>query len=221
MRTNSNNQSYKVKKMADGHIWMVQDMKFGACSATGTWYNDNSAAATTHTPTVASGYVGHCTAATNSDTTPKRGYLYNWPAAINNSNAYYGSSVSSFQCTGTASGNSGTNPGACRGICPEGWHIPTGDTTGEFQALHTAIGDCSRSNDDCWNAASAFEGVLGGDCGDDGLVAEQNSIGHYWSSTYCDDSYAYALGFHSTTAYPGIGKGSKYVGRSVRCVRNY
>jgi hypothetical protein len=28
-RESNNVQTYKVKKMADGHIWMVQDMKFG------------------------------------------------------------------------------------------------------------------------------------------------------------------------------------------------
>jgi uncharacterized protein (TIGR02145 family) len=221
-RANGNNQSYKVKKMADGHIWMVQDMKFGACSATGTFYNDNSEAATTHTPTVAPGYVGHCTAATNSDTPPKRGYLYNWPAVMNSRYAYFSSTVTGFQCTGVGGGTGSPNPAACRGICPEGWHIPTGGDNGEFHALHNALVSANKcSSDGCWNASSQWEGVLGGGCNADGLISNQDSNADYWSSTYLDNNFANFLSFGSGTVLPGTRNGSKYFGRTVRCVRNY
>jgi uncharacterized protein (TIGR02145 family) len=219
-RESGNNQNYKVKKLADGHIWMVQDMKFGdKCNKTA--FAGSSSDQTGSKLTSISGYIyGDCMNATNGSTPSNRGYLYDWAAAIQKAGAYYGSS-SNVGCSGTATGTSGTAPGACRGICPEGWHIPTGNSTGEFQALHTAIGGCSTSNDDCWDAASAFEGVLGGNCNSGGSLGNQGSGGGYWRSTYYDSSYAYNLYFTSTYTGPGTYSNYKNFGRSVRCVRNY
>jgi uncharacterized protein (TIGR02145 family) len=218
-RAHGNNKSYKVKKMADGHIWMVQSLMFGDCT-NNVYYNNDSKASTTLTPTVAPGYVGHCSAATSSDTPSNRAYLYNWPAAMNNENAYFSSTVTGFYCTGTAGGTGSPNPGACQGICPEGWHIPTGDTTGEFQALHDA-GGCSTSNDDCWDAASAFEGVLGGYLYADGTPYRQGLEGCYWSSASKNGGGAYYLYFDSGSTSPGTAHTYRQFGNAVRCVRNY
>jgi uncharacterized protein (TIGR02145 family) len=217
-RTYGNNKTYKVKKMQDGHIWMVQDLMFGNCTAS-SWYNDNSAAATTHTPTVASGYVGHC----RTTTYATAGYLYNWPAAMNNSLAYSGSTNSSFQCTGTGGGTVSPNPGACRGICPEGWHIPTGNIAGEFKALHDAPGrNCATNNDDCWDANSAWEGVYGGACYDDGGLTGQGQRADYLSSTFGNSGAVYLLLFTSSSMDLATSLNhSKASGRSVRCIKNY
>ncbi|MDR3184484.1 MAG: fibrobacter succinogenes major paralogous domain-containing protein [Prevotellaceae bacterium] len=125
---------------------------------------------------------GDCMNATNSST-PARGYLYDWAGAIQKAGAYFGSS-SDVGCSGVGSGTSGTNPGACQGICPEGWHIPTGDySNGEYQALHTAIGGCVTTNDDCWDASSAWEGVYGGYYSPNGALYDQGSCAYYGSST--------------------------------------
>jgi uncharacterized protein (TIGR02145 family) len=216
-RESGNNQNYKVKKMADGHIWMVQDMKFG--NLCGTTFNGSSATDQTGKVSSIGTYYGDCTAATSTATPANRGYLYDWAAAIQKSGAYSGSS-SDVGCSGTASGISGTVPGACRGICPEGWHIPTGGSSGEFQVLHT-IGNCSTSNDDCWNAASAWEGVLGGFCFSNGSLANQGYNYNYWSSTYINTSNAYCLSFISSSVNPGTNDPNKNLGISVRCIRNY
>jgi uncharacterized protein (TIGR02145 family) len=219
-RTGGNNNTYKVKKLADGHIWMVQDMKFGTCPAsTYSWYNDNSAAATTHTPTVYTGYVGHC----RSSIYTNAGYLYNWPAAMQNKDAYSGSS-SDVGCSGTSAGTTSPNPGACQGICPAGWHIPTGYSSGEYQALHDAIGGCSTKNDDCWDANSAWEGVSGGGCNESGALynSQQGTEAIYWSSTYYSSSTAFYLYNNASEVNPGTYRSNtKNYGRSVRCVMNY
>jgi uncharacterized protein (TIGR02145 family) len=212
-----NTQTYKVKKLADGKIWMVQDMKFGdKCGTdfTGSISNQTGKVSSTGT------YYGDCTAATNTSTPSNRGYLYDWAAAINRSGAYYGSS-SDVGCSGTATGTSGTAPGACQGICPVGWHIPTGNSSGEYQALHNAIGDCSTSNDDCWDASSAWEGVLGGGCNSTGSLTNQSHSADYWSSTYYNDIDAYYLYFIYFYMDPGTRNYAKSDGRAVRCVRNY
>jgi uncharacterized protein (TIGR02145 family) len=211
-RDGGNNYTYKVKKMQDGRIWMVQDLKFGDCpNNTGYWYNDNSEAATTHTPTVYDGYVGHCRATSQANA----GYLYNWPAAMQNVNAYYGSTDDSFQCIGTSGSG-------CQGICPDGWHIPTGAPDGEFQALHNAPGrNCSTSNDNCWNANSDWEGVYGGSCNLSGVLSNQGGVANYWSSTYYNNNNVYDLIFLSSITFPGTNNYYKQDGFSVRCVRNY
>jgi uncharacterized protein (TIGR02145 family) len=216
-RVGGNSETYKVKKLQDGHIWMVQDLKFGDCpNSTTNWYTDTSAAATTHTPTVYSGYVGHCRASSQANA----GYLYNWPAAMQNSNAYYGSS-SNVGCSGTSASTTGTNPGACQGICPSGWHIPTGDSSGEYQALHNAIGGCSTSNDNCWNATSVWEGVKGRACNLYGQIWYAETIAGYFSSTPASINNAYNLKFAPNHTYPGTNDVCKNCGFTVRCVMNY
>jgi uncharacterized protein (TIGR02145 family) len=209
-------KQYKVKYMPDGHYWMVQDLMFGNCTESSYIY-DNSEAATTRTPTVAPGYVGHCRTNTRSGA----GYMYGWAATMNNTKAYYSSSNSSFQCIGTGSGTVSPNPGACRGICPDGWHVPTGSTAGEYQALHAAmVSSYKCSNDACWNASSAWEGVLGGYC-IQGALYDQDSRGYYWSSTYYDAYAAYRLRFYSGTVNPGTDRYDKDDGYPVRCIKNY
>jgi uncharacterized protein (TIGR02145 family) len=153
--------------------------------------------------------------ATNSSTPSNRGYLYNWAAAVTKADAYNGSYQG---CSGIT-----TAANACQGICPAGWHIPTGNTAGEFYDLHYNYNrGCATNNSDCWNANSTWEGVLGGWCTNSGSLDEQGSRADYWSSTYCNASNAYLLiFFHNSTNPATETRHNKRDGRSVRCVRNY
>jgi uncharacterized protein (TIGR02145 family) len=218
-READNTQTYAVKKMADDRIWMVQDLKFGdKCKN-----NSFSSAESNTTNAVSSSsttYYGSCTDSrsetdTETPTPAERGYLYNWAAAVNKEGAYYNTETYK-GCTGTTSGYSQTHP--CQGICPDGWHLPTSaeynDATTKFQYAY----GCKAQG--CWDAASAWVGVLGGIFDPyDMLLWYQGTIGYYWSSTYVNEKEADGLGFNyewlSTTA-----RGYKDVGRSVRCVRN-
>jgi uncharacterized protein (TIGR02145 family) len=213
-RESNINQSYKVKKMADGRIWMVQDMKFG--NLCGDTFAGSSGSDKTGKVSDIGSYYGDC----RSNTYAGAGYLYDWAAAINKAGAYNGSS-SNVGCSGTASGTSGTVPGACQGICPDGWHIPTGHTSGECNVLHTATGNCSTSNDDCWDAASAWEGVYGGACPSNGTPEGAGRFGAYWTSTYDTQSRALYHYLDAGTTSPGGNSNYKNSGRHVRCVRNY
>jgi uncharacterized protein (TIGR02145 family) len=208
----SNPQTYTVKLMADGRYWMVQDMKFGNKCRNNS-FSSGSSYKTGAVTTLDGTWYGNCTSLTNGSTPSARGYLYDWAAAINKQNAYYG---------GSEKGCSSTAPDACQGICPVGWHIPTGASGGEFYDLHYNYGrGCSTSDDNCWNASSDWEGVLGGYCDNSGTLGEQGEYGKYWSSTYGSDYSAYYLTFYSGLTYPGTDDYNKYYGRSVRCVRNY
>jgi uncharacterized protein (TIGR02145 family) len=217
-RESNNLQTYKVRKMEDGHIWMVQDLKFG--NLCGTEFSGSSVTdQSSHVSDVGT-YYGDCTTLTDGSTPANRGYLYDWAAAVNKAGAYYGSS-SNVGCSGTVTGSAGTAPGACQGICPADWHIPTGATTGEFYALQTANGGCVTTNDNCWNKDSAWEGVRGGYSYTDGTVRVQGTSGYYWSSTVTNGPNAKALYFHAGHASHGHSDQNKYYGFLVRCVRNY
>jgi uncharacterized protein (TIGR02145 family) len=209
--TEARARTYKVKKMQDGRIWMVQDLKFGDKCANNSFYSGSDSQS--KVSSVFMDFYGNCTAATNTSTPSNRGYLYDWAAAINKSGAYYGSTLT-VGCSGT-----GTAANACQGICPDGWHIPTGNTTGEYQVLHNAMTGCT--NDGCWNSGSAWEGVLGGLCVHNGSISNQGSHAYYWSSTYANSSSAYYLYFYSNSVHPGTTDYHKRAGYPVRCVRNY
>jgi uncharacterized protein (TIGR02145 family) len=214
-RESKNPQDYKVKLMADGHIWMVQDLKFGDKCNKEDFAGSNGQDRLGNISSTGT-YYGNC----RNNTQTGAGYLYDWAAAINKPGAYYGSKTN-VGCSGTATGENGTNPGACQGICPAGWHIPTGGSAGEYQALHNAIGNCTTDNDNCWDASSAWEGVLGGLCSDQGVLNSQGSYARYWSSTYYSSGSAYLLYFYSATVAPGTSSGSLHYGFSVRCVKDY
>jgi uncharacterized protein (TIGR02145 family) len=68
-------KTYKVRKFADGNIWMVQDLRFGFC--TGETFNNSR---------VAEGYAGHC----RSNTQPGAGHLYDWTSVTSRVSAHTG-----------------------------------------------------------------------------------------------------------------------------------
>jgi uncharacterized protein (TIGR02145 family) len=209
----SNTQTYKVKKMADGHIWMVQDLKFGnLCDKptfTGSRDVDQIDNLTTLTDKT---YYGDCTNATNGSTPPNRGYLYDWAAAINKAGAYNGSLLD-VGCS--------TLPSACQGICPVGWHIPTGSSGSEYRALHNATAGCLTSDDDCWDSSSAWEGVYGGNCAFTGSLYEQGEWGNYWSSSWSSATSSYILRYRAVSVVPGSAIAGPSSGLTVRCIMNY
>ena len=213
-RESNNVQTYKVKMMADGHIWMVQDMKFGdKCTKTtfsGSSGADQIGKVTSLTDKT---YYGDCSNARVQGA----GYYYDLAAAINKSRAYRGSGVT-VGCSGT-----GSSANACQGICPLGWHIPTGDPTGEIAILRNSPNFCANTAD-CWLQQSAWEGVASGLMENCSSFHSQSS--NYWTgtSTDCngDSSYAYRLGTQlAPEEYSCNSSWAKCDGYTVRCIMNY
>ena len=193
-------QTYRTRIMPDGHVWMIEDLRFGTC---------NTSAFTTYCGKsiqnqIAAGYYGVCIASKVAG----GGNLYNWQAAMNHPNAYYGAAVNP---SGNVNGNS---PNQWQGICPDGWHLPSGGSTGEFLQLYTSL--CSNGTK-IYPGTGAFEGILsglgyGGEALDDGRV-------YYWSSTYYDGANASSMAY-SSGLYPQ-NQNAKDFGFVVRCVKNY
>jgi uncharacterized protein (TIGR02145 family) len=205
-RESNNVQTYKVKLMADGRIWMVQDLKFGdKCNKID--FNGASTATGKVTSLSDENYYGDCVNLRYDASHTNRGYFYNWPAAMNNPTANTGGAFSG--CIGTTSAAS-----ACHGICPTSWHIPTGNTDGEIAALHNAL-NCQTT--DCLAYSEAFEGDRYGFAWANGTPAYTSWM-YFWGSGRATTNLVYTYVqnrlFNDPTAEPGLGL-------AIRCIMNY
>ena len=138
----------------------------------------------------------------------KVGGYYNYCAATAGSYCY-GNGTS----YGTSSGN------AAADICPKGWRLPTGNTSGEYSALANAIYGSTGSTSDATayaNYRSALRLPLSGYFYN-GSAGYQGSNGYWWSSTRYDNRSMYYLGVDTGGIYPA-GLNNRYRGYSVRCV---
>ena len=151
----------------------------------------------------------------------KYGRLYTWAAAMD--------SVGIWSTNGKGCGYgttcSPTYP--VRGVCPEGWHLPT---TAEFKTLFTAVDGQSTAgkvlkSTSGWNSsgngtdAFAFSALPAGYRNDYGDYFYEGDNAYFWSSTednskfacnmylYYDDGNAYMYNY-------------KYYGFSVRCLKD-
>jgi uncharacterized protein (TIGR02145 family) len=207
-----NTQTYKVKKLPDGHIWMVQDLKFGDKCNKSDFTRSTSDRTGNVTSLTDKLYYGDCKNVADVSI-PSKGYYYDWAAAINLPKAYYGSGVD-VGCSGTDA-----SAYACQGICPNGWHVPTGNTTGEPSNLSTFNMGCDYNTLACWMSAVGFEAVLGGWIDDYGSVMYPEHW-DYWTSTKIGNSiYVYSGGIdflRTADDNPAPGGGFR-----LRCIQNY
>ncbi|MDR3181098.1 MAG: fibrobacter succinogenes major paralogous domain-containing protein [Prevotellaceae bacterium] len=204
-RESSNNQNYKVKKMADGHIWMVQDLKFGdKCNKT-SFTGSTSDQTGKVSSLLDKPYYGDCTNIRNSSTPSNRGYLYDWAAAINASGAYYGGPTTG--CSGVTTGSD-----ACQGLCPYKWHVPTYVEFENF--MRSAIGSWAAVST-FWTLVEPFEGTAYGSYETTNLHAGAG----YWTSTNYSKSAIYNVG--SPQIAGGDATSQQREALTLRCIKNY
>ena len=101
-------------------------------------------------------------------------------------------------------------------ICPTGWHIPTGDTSGEYYTLNTKV-NSGATNTTTGLRAYPTNFLYSGFFDDSSAYSRGNS-GLYWSSTASFATSSYNLTLSSTRVYPGTNDFNKYRGYSARCV---
>ena len=158
---------------------------------------------------------------------PAYGYLYNWPAVMH----------------GWAS--SSINPSGVQGICPTGWHVPSNaewtqltdyvssqsqyvcgsDNTYIAKALASTTGwnssttTCAVGNTLSSNNATGFSALPAGNYNGTYYASFGYNAG-IWSATEYDGGGAYGRNLY----YDGAGVGrinyGKYLGFSVRCLRD-
>ena len=142
------------------------------------------------------------------------GVFYNWPAALNGDDS------------------SRSVPSGVRGICPEGWHLPS---DGEWDILvnylggELAAGKRMKSTSG-WNTyegesgegdnSSGFNALAAGSRHIDGGFNQLGFSAWYWSSTGYDQSSTWyrSLGYFHEGVYRYFG--NRRYGFSVRCVKD-
>jgi uncharacterized protein (TIGR02145 family) len=144
------------------------------------------------------------------------GRLYNWATAMN-----LPASCNNSTCSGRIQSKH-------KGICPEGWHIPSQT---EWDVLSTYIGGSNTEGrrlkaTNGWNSNNhgddtyGFAALPGGNGWTDGRFSFVGDIGYWWSASEygSDDAYARYMGYSSEDARWGYG--SKDVLFSVRCLQD-
>ena len=167
------------------------------------------------------------------DNTPsncsKYGRLYTWAAAMD--------SVGTWSSNGKGCGYRKTcSPKyPVRGVCPEGWHLPT---QMEWNTLITEVGGQStvgkvlKSTSGWWNRSSdngsgngtdayAFSALPAGDRDYDGYYYNEGNGTNFWSSSEGNyDLYAYRMYLYYDYDYAYLNGNNKYYAFSVRCVKD-
>jgi uncharacterized protein (TIGR02145 family) len=126
------------------------------------------------------------------------GNYYTWAAVIADTTNY-------------TSGNHNTTS-----ICPTGWHIPTGNTSGEYYALNTDAnsGATNRSTGlRRYPANFLYSGYFS-----TSSASSRGDSGFYWSSATFSALGSYALRLGSTNVLPGTLSPGRNYGNSARCV---
>ena len=152
------------------------------------------------------------------------GRLYTWAAAVGKSEDECGYD---HECDLSDAKN---EKGEVRGICPEGWHLPSND---EWNALITAVGGTDvagkklKADSDLWNEGTSNDDSFGfavlpaGGRSDDGCFGDEGYRAYFWSSTedfVFDDAYYWY--FNCSRDYVDDYWKYKDYGFSVRCLQN-
>ncbi len=192
-------QTYKTVKIGD-QVWMAENLNFETDES--VCYHDS---------------VEYC---------DKYGRLYTWAAAMDSAGTWstngkgcgYGNTCS-VASTGSAT--------LVRGVCPEGWHLPT-ET--EWETLFNAVGGESTAGkvlkstsgwDDNGNGTDAFSfsALPAGNRDYGGSYNGEGDDAHFWSSTEYVSSYAFNMFLGYNFDYAFLFNFKSY-GFSVRCLQD-
>ena len=101
-------------------------------------------------------------------------------------------------------------------ICPTGWHVPTGNTSGEYYTLNT------NANSGATNTSTGLRSyptnfLLSGSFYSSSAI-DRGHRGSYLSSTTAGANRSYSLSLLSSFVYSGTSVIYKYYGLTARCV---
>ena len=151
VKDNRDQAQYKIAKLKDGNIWMLDNLRLGSSSTTAlTPTNTNidkdytlPASSTTGFTTYTDAKINASykdTVATNryGQGSGKIGVYYNYCALSAGTYCYAG---------GSGVDVADTIVDSPQDICPAGWRLPTGGTTGDFQNLYSYYSTTQTASD--------------------------------------------------------------------------
>ena len=223
---------YYIAKLADGNVWMTQNLDFDIEAKTYTpddtdipanWTVSSSYATKTTTSwnwsytspesynpgdLYWSGTTGDSTTSSTGNKHYHLGNYYNWSAAVamDNTSAYGASSL-------------GAPNLPDQSICPAGWTLPRAGTGSDtFYSMLNNYGLASSTTSGSYSARTApLYFALSGYWY--GSLSSVGSDGRYWSAVSFSPDYAYPLYFYSPSSYyDPLDQYNRENGYSVRCV---
>jgi len=226
------NRTYWVQKLADGKCWMLTNLAYGG-GGTNTYGDVKPVTQSSnysfglpyyYIPTGANPTTSPTQPSISTDGTGQYGYLYNWCAAMGGQ-----ATVACYNDTYFSSAPA-VNPAIS--ICPFGWRLPTGGSTGgDFAALNTAINSGSTTSDSglrtTWMIQRAGYWNMGG-------YSSLGNTAAYWSSSHSITLQGFgsapnwnwmevseAYGMEATAGWASFSEREpKHRGLAVRCVVN-
>ena len=198
------NQVYKTVKIGD-QVWMAENLNYSV------------------NPDVQSWCGGGESGTTNEGDCDLYGRLYTWAAAVGRSEDECGYE---HECDLSDAKN---EKGEVRGICPEGWHLPSKD---EWEALITAVGGTDvagknlKADSDLWNEGTSNDDSFGfavlpaGLRYFNGSFYYEGDYAYFWSSTEYDSGRANDWRFYYDSDDVYDDWDLKDEGFSVRCLKD-
>ena len=235
LKDNRDEQSYYVAKLADGNIWFLDNLRLDLTNST---VMTNLTPATTNASDTAlnclTGRTTGCTspyttaAASESmasdytvayNSTTYKDYvssnaLNNWGNGSHKYGVLYNYCASSAGSYCYAQGASPDGVNASEDICPAGWRMPTGNSTGEWGALDSLINN--RTASDSASIQARLSLPLSGSFRY-GSASGQGSYSYGWSSTRLSGSSMYHF-LAINTGTDATANDFRNYGRSVRCL---
>ena len=201
-------QTYKTVKIGD-QVWMAENLNYAYTGA----------------PYSYAGYTSDSTSWCYGDdpaNCAKYGRLYTWPVAMDSMGIW----ATNGKGCGYGLTCSPTYP--VRGVCPEGWHLPT---KAEFETLFDAVGGSSTAGNMLKSASGWFADYNGTDAYSfsalpagyrsfDGDYDYEGDYTRFWSSTEYGNNYAYYMDLRYVNESAEMRNVSIYYGVSVRCVKD-
>ena len=234
LKDDRDNEVYAVAKLADNNVWTIENLRLIPATANITIYNTNnptsafitSAPSTSSTTTQCSSnnvacddqiyyYAGNMsrtatqlpTGNTSANAWYSYGVMYNWYTATAGHGSYNSTTTSGPNNDGTMAGD----------ICPAGWHLPTGGSSGEYNTFTTAIGGTgSTGANNIRKYPNNF--IYSGDYNPQNNYPDgRGQQGRLWQSTASSNSNAYRMGYNSNSITP-TNTYNKWDNFAVRCI---
>ena len=189
-------KSYTIRKLADGRCWMTDNLRLKNYTLKASDSNVTS-----------DGFVVPNQAS---------GTSYNTSYVFDSGSTDYGVYYSWYAATAGAGMQSQTGD-TSTSVCPKGWRLPKGGSSGEFQTLYNeykgSTGTESSTNMQNINGPNLkLAGYRSGSS-----TSDASTRGNYWSSTAYPINYVYFLYLDSSSVGPAYGD-LKYYGFTVRCI---
>ena len=207
MTDSRDGNTYKTVKIGE-QVWMAENLNY---------------ADSVKTPSLKENSWCYGNVAANCE---KYGRLYTWTAAID-SVKLANDVMNPLDC---GYGKTCDFSGTVQGICPSGWHLPSGD---EWKTLITAVGSKAGTALKSTSGWGSLKGVSGNGtdafgfsalpAGYRDLLGKYNSEGsfaQFWSSTEDGSYYAYYMYLRHNDDYANLNYYYKIDGRSVRCLKD-